>query len=186
MKPRIIIAAVLALLIHGVLLNAKFLPLSQTVNMFPSTNIMQMTFSSPNKIPNESKIKKTDLKSNKKKNKNVSFQNRSDKENENFKNTDSYESISVVHKARPLDISNKPPSYPRVAQIRGYQGTVVLRVLVNTNGTVSKLNILKSSGYWMLDNAALTAIKDWVFEPGYEGKKKVDMWVEQPIRFQLK
>ncbi|MBW1984873.1 MAG: energy transducer TonB, partial [Deltaproteobacteria bacterium] len=66
------------------------------------------------------------------------------------------------------------------------QGTVVLRVLVTTNGMVSKLNILKSSGYWILDKSALTAVKDWMFEPGTDGSKKVDMWVEQPIRFQLK
>ena len=186
MKIRILISAIFAFAIHGILFSTDFNFLSQDIKMSPTTNVMQMSFASPRKKPAESKIEKTNLKTIKRKRQKVSVHTQSVKEINESKHSEAIESVSVVHKAKPLDLSNKPPSYPRIAQIRGYQGIVVLRVLVNTKGTVSKLNILKSSGYWILDKSALTTVKDWKFEPGKDGSRKVDMWVEQPIRFQLK
>ncbi|MBW2180649.1 MAG: energy transducer TonB [Deltaproteobacteria bacterium] len=186
MKIRILISAIFAFAIHGILFSTDFKFLSQDIKMSPKTNVMQMSFASPREKPAESKTEKTNLKTKEIKHKKVSIYTQPDKDTKGFKNSITRESITVFHKAKPLDISNKPPSYPRIAQIRGYQGTVMLRVLVTTNGMVSKLNILKSSGYWILDKSALTAVKDWMFEPGTDGSKKVDMWVEQPIRFQLK
>ena len=81
---------------------------------------------------------------------------------------------------------NPPPGYPRTAKKRGYQGTVVLSVLVNENGMVSNLWVFTSSGYMSLDNAAVKAVRNWLFEPGKIGDKNVEMWVKVPIRFQLK
>jgi len=93
---------------------------------------------------------------------------------------------NVIHEARPIYRSNPPPTYPRIARIRGYQGDVMLDVLVNMNGTVGDLKVIKSSGYPLLDRAAKSSVKNWLFEPGMIGKKKVKMWVRVPIRFELK
>ena len=92
----------------------------------------------------------------------------------------------VIHEARPIYRSNPPPKYPRIARIRGYQGDVMLDVLVNKNGTVGDLKVIKSSGYPLLDRAAKSSVKNWLFEPGMVGKEKVKMWVRVPIRFELK
>ena len=88
--------------------------------------------------------------------------------------------------ARPLYRINPPPKYPAMARRRGYTGQVVLDVLVGQNGSVVELRVFTSSGYDILDNAAVAAVKTWLFEPGLKGSKKAEMWVRVPIRFELK
>jgi periplasmic protein TonB len=91
-----------------------------------------------------------------------------------------------VHEATPLYRQNPVPDYPLLGRKRGYQGTVVLEVLVSREGRVKELSLSTSSGYSVLDQAALTSVKTWLFEPGTRGGEKVDMWVKVPVRFQLK
>ena len=92
----------------------------------------------------------------------------------------------VVTDAEPLYRMNPEPRYPRMAKKRGYQGTVLVDVLVSENGRVKNLILSESCGYKILDNAALEAVKDWLFEPGKEGDKPVEMWVQVPVRFELR
>ncbi len=93
--------------------------------------------------------------------------------------------VPVVREAMPLYRINPAPKYPRIARRRGYQGTVVLEVLVDRNGRVGELRVYTSSGYRILDRAALASVKGWAFEPGMRGDQKVEMWVRVPVRFQL-
>ena len=86
----------------------------------------------------------------------------------------------------PAYRENPPPVYPLMARRRGYEGMVVLKVLVNRRGGVDELHLIKSSGYKVLDRAAMDCVRDWVFEPGTRGGKSVKMWVRVPIRFCLK
>jgi protein TonB len=92
----------------------------------------------------------------------------------------------VVTEAIPLYRANPEPAYPRLAKKRGYQGTVLLSVLVNKEGTVDDLWLFESSGYKILDNAAIDAVKGWTFEPGRRGSEPVEMWVEVPVRFEIR
>ena len=94
--------------------------------------------------------------------------------------------LEMIHEARPIYRSNPSPKYPRIARIRGYQGNVLLDVLVNKDGKVHDLKIYRSSGYPLLDKAAKSSVKYWLFEPGMIGEEKVNMWVRVPIRFELK
>ena len=94
--------------------------------------------------------------------------------------------LKIIHEAIPIYRSNPSPKYPRAARIRGYQGNVLLDVLVTKNGKVNDLKIFKSSGYPILDKAATSTVKRWLFEPGMIGDERVDMWVRVPIRFELK
>jgi protein TonB len=93
--------------------------------------------------------------------------------------------LPAVREAKPLYRINPPPSYPKIARRRGYEGTVILEVLVDRNGKVGDLRVSKSSGYRILDRAATASVKDWVFEPGKKGNQNVEMRVKVPIRFQL-
>ena len=104
----------------------------------------------------------------------------------NKQNVATPSSLQIIHEARPIYRSNPPPKYPRIAKIRGYQGDVMLDVLVNKNGTVGDLKVIKSSGYPLLDRAAKSSVINWLFEPGMVGKEKIKMWVRVPIRFELK
>lgn len=92
----------------------------------------------------------------------------------------------IIREARPLYRSNPPPKYPAVARRRGFQGNVVLEVLVSPVGNIIELHVLSSSGYPILDRAAKSSVKNWTFEPGMRGQEKVEMWVRVPIRFELK
>ena len=92
----------------------------------------------------------------------------------------------TVIEARPLYRTNPPPKYPAIARRRGFSGQVVLDVLVGESGRVVDLRLATSSGYDMLDDAAVAAVKTWIFEPGLRGNQKVEMWVRVPIRFKLK
>ena len=92
----------------------------------------------------------------------------------------------VITEADPLYSVNPEPRYPRMAKKRGYEGTVLLNVLVSKEGRVKNLWIFESCGYNILDNAAMEAVKDWIFKPGTEDDKPVEMWVQVPVKFELK
>jgi TonB family protein len=93
---------------------------------------------------------------------------------------------TVLKLARPLYKQNTAPPYPRKARRLGYEGIVMLKVLINENGRVDDLMVFKSSGHNVLDRAALSAVRKWLFEPGAEGGIKKKMWVKIPVRFDLK
>lgn len=92
---------------------------------------------------------------------------------------------SVLEAALPEYSKNPPISYPKRARRKGYEGTVVLEVLVNRNGKVDDLRILASSGYEILDRSAVKSVKTWSFRPAKKGNGAVDMWVQVPVRFKL-
>ena len=89
-------------------------------------------------------------------------------------------------RTEPSYKNNPPPEYPRTARRRGYDGTVVLKVLVSEKGTVMQVQLSKSSGHLILDRAAEESVRTWTFEPGAIGERKVEMWVNVPVRFDLK
>jgi len=83
-------------------------------------------------------------------------------------------------------LNNPPPAYPMVARRNGLQGRVVLNVEVLADGICGQINIHKSSGYAMLDNAALQTVKTWRFLPARQAGRTVDKWFMIPIQFSLK
>ncbi len=87
--------------------------------------------------------------------------------------------------ARPSYGFTPRPSYPTVAIRRGYEGSVILNVRVLPNGRPDEINIFKSSGHKVLDNAALKAVKKWKFVPAQKGFKAVASWVKVPVEFRL-
>jgi len=94
--------------------------------------------------------------------------------------------LEPLREAVPLYKQNPPPEYPRLARRRGYQGKVLLEVLVNREGKVEDLRVLQSSGFPVLDRAATASVRRWGFEPGRKGDDAVVMWVKVPVRFQLR
>lgn len=66
--------------------------------------------------------------------------------------------------------SNPRPVYPSMARRLGQEGTVVLEVIVATDGSAKSVRIQESSGFELLDQAALQAISRWKFVPGKRGE----------------
>ncbi|NNL76679.1 MAG: TonB family protein, partial [Desulfobacterales bacterium] len=58
---------------------------------------------------------------------------------------------SVLKIARPRYKQNTSPPYPRKARRLGYEGIVLLKVLIDENGRVDQLTVLESSGHAILD-----------------------------------
>ena len=71
----------------------------------------------------------------------------------------------VVSPAEP-DKGNAPPTYPREAERRNEAGTVVLRIHVGPDGYPAAVDVIESSGYPLLDQAARARLMVWHFQPG--------------------
>ena len=75
--------------------------------------------------------------------------------------------------------------YPRDAFQMRQQGTVILRVLVGTDGVAQTVEIETSSGSHSLDNAARDAVKKWTFQAGTRNGIPAPLWARVPISFTL-
>ena len=77
------------------------------------------------------------------------------------------------------------PAYPTAALRRGMEGVVVLLAEIDAQGAVTRVRVLESSGYGLLDRAAQDGVAKWRFEPATEGGKPVPGAARVPIRFRL-
>jgi len=82
-------------------------------------------------------------------------------------------------------LNNPAPDYPAMATRQGWQGTVVLRVRVLSDGKVEAVEIKQSSGRKILDDEAIRTVKKWLFTPSKRGDTPVDGWATVPIEFLL-
>jgi protein TonB len=87
--------------------------------------------------------------------------------------------------ASPLYRENTPPVYPEIARVRGYEGIVLVFAEILPDGRVGNMKIRKSSGYAILDQSAIEAVKPWKFEPAKKSGNPFTVWVELPIKFIL-
>ena len=76
--------------------------------------------------------------------------------------------------------------YPRQASLRQIQGTVVIHFIITLEGIVKRIDVVQSSGFTVLDQAGLKAVKDASPFP----KPPVDFFqtavsIEVPILFEL-
>lgn len=75
--------------------------------------------------------------------------------------------------------------YPQVSLEEGVQGTVMLRFVVNENGSVGDVQILKSLDTYC-DREAKRVVQSLPrFTPGRQQGKPVKVWFQFPIRFEI-
>ena len=75
--------------------------------------------------------------------------------------------------------------YPVEAQINKYEGNVDLLLLVDTDGKVKTSKVVYSSGYYVLDTAALHFTNNILFEPIIWNDKPVAKWIKWRVNFSL-
>ncbi len=73
-----------------------------------------------------------------------------------------------------------PPRYPRLAILNGWEGETIVQLDINSQGEVSNVLIIQSSGYSILDEAVIKTLRAWRFE------KASPRVLEIPVKFVLK
>ncbi|MYJ05752.1 MAG: energy transducer TonB, partial [Acidobacteria bacterium] len=63
----------------------------------------------------------------------------------------------------PTKVRDVPPVYPPVAQQARVQGVVILEAVIGPTGAVTDVKVLRSVP--LLDEAAITAVKQWQYTP---------------------
>ncbi len=87
--------------------------------------------------------------------------------------------------AKPGYLKNAPPNYPSEAVEKGQEGLVLMAVEIDRTGHPQKVELKQSSGFYLLDRAALKAVKKWKFSPARMGALAVDTQTTVPVRFRL-
>ena len=82
-------------------------------------------------------------------------------------------------------INNPHPPYPLIARKKGFEGKLILEVLVNEDGSVKSTSIRESSGYEILDTVSKKTVEKWTFIPAKKMGQAVKDNIQVPIKFVL-
>ncbi|MCX7704078.1 MAG: TonB family protein [Planctomycetota bacterium] len=85
----------------------------------------------------------------------------------------------------PVLIESVRPDYPQWACEQGIEGIVTVRMLVNEEGRVEKVETVRTSGYKVLDEAAIAAVRLYKFIPSKKDGIPLKVWVGQEIIFKI-
>ena len=75
------------------------------------------------------------------------------------------------------------PPYPALSRRLGEEGKLTLQVELDESGRVTQTQIIKSSGYSRLDNAAVATVKTWHCRPATRDGQPVRTVALQPFNF---
>jgi protein TonB len=87
--------------------------------------------------------------------------------------------------AKPSYARLVEPVYPPAARRQRQQGTVTLMLYIDERGALEKVEVRRSSGHPLLDNAALAALAACRFAPAYRDNQAFAAKAEVSITFQL-
>ncbi|HAN60856.1 MAG TPA: hypothetical protein DCQ11_08345 [Gammaproteobacteria bacterium] len=88
---------------------------------------------------------------------------------------------------QPRPVAGNPkPVYPPFARKKGLQGDVILTVSIQPTGAVSTVTLKRSSGFKLLDSAAMDAVRHWRYAPLPETAMPESRTDDIPINFRLK
>jgi protein TonB len=64
------------------------------------------------------------------------------------------------------------------------EGTVVLNVLIDENGSVTEVEVIRGVSE-ELDGAAIRAVKGWTYKPAKKDGVRVKVWKPEKLAFKL-
>lgn len=92
----------------------------------------------------------------------------------------------------PEDLDEMPrvilmgkPEYPEELRLKGIEGRVVLKFMINFYGFVENIALLEKSPHEPFNQAAITAVRKWQFSPPKIGGSPASVWFVVPIRYEL-
>ena len=83
----------------------------------------------------------------------------------------------------PKKVHNVSPSYPDIAKQARVQGIVILECIISPQGKVSDVKVLR--GIPLLDQAAIDAVKQWVYTPTLLNGVPVPVIMTVTVNFKL-
>jgi periplasmic protein TonB len=83
----------------------------------------------------------------------------------------------------PKKIANVDPVYPAIAQTARVQGVVILEAVLDANGRVDSVRVLRSIP--LLDQAAVDAVRQWRFTPALLNNEAVPVVMTVTVHFAL-
>jgi protein TonB len=92
---------------------------------------------------------------------------------------------SPVARTAAVGILCSKPEYPNFSIRMEEEGIVALSYVVGVDGTVIKVDIVKSSGYKRLDAAASQQVLKWRFKPATLDGKPIEQTITKSMRFSL-
>jgi len=84
-----------------------------------------------------------------------------------------------------ITLTRIPPFYPLNAKRRGIHGRVSVKFVVNEQGRVENVSIVKAQPPGVFDTTVMRCISGWRFKPGTVEGVPVKVWAETTIRFEL-
>jgi TonB family protein len=82
----------------------------------------------------------------------------------------------------PQKIKHADPVMPEVARQAGARGMVIVEIIIAADGTVQQAKVLRSIP--LLDQAAIDAVKQWVYEPTHLNGSPVPVIMTVTVNFQ--
>ena len=76
------------------------------------------------------------------------------------------------------------PDYSEEARKAKYSGSVMLSIVVNTDGRADNIQVVKSLGMG-LDEKAIEAVQKWAFRPGMNHGAPVNVKAQIEVNFRL-
>jgi protein TonB len=100
-------------------------------------------------------------------------------------NTENVVMTSDLVDSPPRPLTRAEIHYPRRAKAREIEGYVVMSILIDTSGRVTRAKVIEADPAGVFENEALRNIEKWIFEPASYDGQPVKTWANQTIRFQL-
>jgi periplasmic protein TonB len=94
------------------------------------------------------------------------------------------EFVDVSQEPEPIQPIEKLIQYPEVAKRSGLEGSVTVEALIGKDGSVEKVNVIKSD-YDLFKDAAIDAMKRAKFTPARQNGTPLKVWVTRKINFKL-
>ena len=87
---------------------------------------------------------------------------------------------------RIIPSSRALPQYPAAARRAGLLGTVILMIVVDKDGSVGQIEVLRSPDQrWGFDLSAIDAVKQWRYEPAMMNGRAVAAYITVMVEFTL-
>jgi len=90
--------------------------------------------------------------------------------------------VETVQAARRVAVYAPRPEYPIAARRRGWVGSGVFACNLRPDGTVSSVDVLQSTGHDILDQAGISAFRQWRFRRGDSKVVKIPLNFAMPYR----
>lgn len=85
---------------------------------------------------------------------------------------------------KPKILKRSALEFPEIALANNIEeGRVEIRILIDNEGRVAQSQLLEATPKGIFEDAALSSVQDWVFEPAQYRGKAVAIWAKQVVKF---